>query len=416
MRFEVIHEDKKTGARVGKLYTEHGVIDTPCFMPVGTKATVKGLSPEEVHATGAQILLSNTYHLYLRPGHELIEKAGGLHKFMNWDGAILTDSGGFQVFSLSSLRKITDDGAEFNSFIDGSKHFFSPEKSMEVQKALGSDIVMAFDECTPPDITHDKARDAMERTLKWLDRCSKVELKPHQTLFPIVQGNVFADLRKESAERTVPYAKCGIAIGGLSVGESAEKMYEMLDVLQPILPKDQPHYLMGVGTADYIVEGVARGVDMFDCVLPTRIARNGTAMVKEGFLTIRNADRVAVLYAGQIVELGTVDEVFYDPRHPYTWALLSSLPQLAEKNTELYSISGTPPSLYNKIIGDPFAPRNPYCLKVDTLKEAPMFQVSETHFAKTWLLDPRAPKIEKPEIIKDIHGRLLKAFNIEEVE
>ena len=243
MRFEVIHEDKKTGARVGKLYTEHGVIDTPCFMPVGTKATVKGLSPEEVHGTGAQILLSNTYHLYLRPGHELIEKAGGLHKFMNWDGAILTDSGGFQVFSLSSLRKITDDGAEFNSFIDGSKHFFSPEKSMEVQKALGSDIVMAFDECTPPDITHDKARDAMERTLKWLDRCSKVELKPHQTLFPIIQGNMYADLRKESAQRTVPYAKCGVAIGGLSVGETAEKMYEMLDVLYPYLPKDQPHYL-----------------------------------------------------------------------------------------------------------------------------------------------------------------------------
>ena len=288
MRFEVIHEDKKTGARVGKLYTEHGVIDTPCFMPVGTKATVKGLSPEEVHATGAQILLSNTYHLYLRPGHELIEKAGGLHKFMNWDGAILTDSGGFQVFSLSSLRKITDEGAEFNSFIDGSKHFFSPEKSMEVQKALGSDIVMAFDECTPPDITHDKARDAMERTLKWLDRCSKVELKPHQTLFPIVQGNVFADLRKESAERTVPYAKCGIAIGGLSVGESAEKMYEMLDVLQPILPKDQPHYLMGVGTADYIVEGVARGVDMFDCVMPTRNGRNGMIFTTEGTINIKN--------------------------------------------------------------------------------------------------------------------------------
>ena len=171
MRFELIHEDKKTGARVGRLYTEHGVIDTPCFMPVGTKATVKGLAPEEVKATGAQILLSNTYHLYLRPGHELIERAGGLHKFMNWDGAILTDSGGFQVFSLSSLRKITDEGAEFSSFIDGSKHFFSPEKSMEVQRALGSDIVMAFDECTAPDISHDKAREAMERTLKWLDRC-----------------------------------------------------------------------------------------------------------------------------------------------------------------------------------------------------------------------------------------------------
>ena len=289
MRFELIHEDKTTGARVGKLYTEHGVIDTPCFMPVGTKATVKGLSPEEVKATGAQILLSNTYHLYLRPGHELIERAGGLHKFMNWDGAILTDSGGFQVFSLSSLRKITEDGVEFNSFIDGSRHFFSPEKSMEVQRALGSDIVMAFDECTSPDIDHDKAEAAMQRTLRWLDRCSNYKLKSHQTLFPIVQGNIFKDLREESARRTVPYCTCGVAIGGLSVGEPAETMYQMLDVLQPLLPKDQPHYLMGVGTADYIVEGVARGVDMFDCVLPTRIARNGTAMVREGFLTIRNA-------------------------------------------------------------------------------------------------------------------------------
>lgn len=289
MRFEVLHTDKKTGARVGKLYTEHGVIDTPCFMPVGTKATVKGLSPEEVHATGAQILLSNTYHLYLRPGHELIERAGGLHKFMNWDGAILTDSGGFQVFSLSSLRKVTEDGVEFSSFIDGSRHFFSPEKSMEVQRALGSDIVMAFDECTSPDITHERAEAAMERTLRWLDRCSNYKLKSHQTLFPIVQGNIFADLRAESAKRTAPYCTCGVAIGGLSVGEPPETMYKMLDVLQPLLPFEQPHYLMGVGTADFIVEGVARGVDMFDCVLPTRIARNGTAMVKEGFLTIRNA-------------------------------------------------------------------------------------------------------------------------------
>lgn len=289
MYFELIHTCKQTGARVGKLHTDHGVIDTPCFMPVGTKATVKGLSPEEVKATGAQVLLSNTYHLYLRPGHELVEKAGGLHKFMNWDGAILTDSGGFQVFSLSSLRKITDDGMEFNSFIDGSKHYFSPEKAMEIQRALGADIVMAFDECTATDITHERAREAMERTIKWLDRCSKIELKPHQTMFPIVQGNVYADLRVESLRRTIPYAKCGIAIGGLSVGESAEKMYEMLDALQPELPSEMAHYLMGVGTADYIVEGVARGIDMFDCVLPTRIARNGTAMVKEGFLTIRNA-------------------------------------------------------------------------------------------------------------------------------
>lgn len=289
MRFEIVHTCKQSGARVGKLYTEHGVIDTPCFMPVGTRATVKGLSPEEVKATGAQILLSNTYHLYLRPGHELIERAGGLHKFMNWDGAILTDSGGFQVFSLSPLRKVTDEGMSFASFIDGSRHFLSPEKSMEIQRALGSDIVMAFDELTAPDITHEKAREAMERTLRWLDRCSGVRLKDHQTLFPIIQGNIFPDLRLESLRRTVPYATCGIAIGGLSVGESAEEMYSILDVLAPELPPEMPHYLMGVGSADYIVESVARKVDMFDCVLPTRIARNGTAMVDEGFLTIRNA-------------------------------------------------------------------------------------------------------------------------------
>lgn len=289
MRFEIVHTCKQTGARVGKLHTDHGVVETPCFMPVGTKATVKGLSPEEVLDVGAQIMLSNTYHLYLRPGHELIERAGGLHKFMNWNRAILTDSGGFQVFSLSSLRKISDEGMKFNSFIDGSKHFFSPEKAMEVQRALGADIVMAFDECTSADITHDKARDAMQRTIKWLDRCSKVELKSHQIMFPIVQGNMFKDLRLESLERTIPYAKCGIAIGGLSVGESAEQMYEMLETLHPHLPKEHPHYLMGVGTADYIVEGVYRGIDMFDCVLPTRIARNGTAMIHSGFLTIRNA-------------------------------------------------------------------------------------------------------------------------------
>ena len=288
-KYEIIHEDKNCGARVGIIHTDHGDIHTPVFMPVGTKATVKGLSPEEVKATGAEIILSNTYHLYLRPGHKLVEAAGGLHKFMNWDRPILTDSGGFQVFSLSSLRKITDEGMEFNSFIDGSKHFFSPEKSMEVQKSLGSDIVMAFDECTEIGINEKKARDAMERTLKWLDRCSKYELQPHQNLFPIVQGNVFKNLRLESLERTIPYVKSGIAIGGLSVGESPEVMYEMLETMQPYYPKYAPRYLMGVGTADYIVNGVALGIDMFDCVLPTRIARNGSAMVDEGFLTIRNA-------------------------------------------------------------------------------------------------------------------------------
>ena len=288
-KYEVLHTCKQTGARVGRLHTEHGVIETPVFMPVGTAATVKSLSPEEVKETGAKIILSNTYHLYLRPGHEFIERAGGLHKFMNWDGGILTDSGGFQVFSLSQLRKINEEGMEFNSFIDGSKHIFTPEKVMNIQRALGSDIVMAFDECTSPGITKDKAREAMERTLRWLDRCSKVELKPHQMLFPIVQGNMFSDLRKESLERTLPYAKCGIAIGGLSVGEPPEVMYEMLDALKPGLPENMPRYLMGVGSADYIVESVARGVDMFDCVLPTRIARNGTAMTWNGFMTIRNA-------------------------------------------------------------------------------------------------------------------------------
>lgn len=289
MKYEILHTCKQSGARIGRLHTEHGVIETPVFMPVGTHATVKGLSPEEVKGTGAKIMLSNTYHLYLRPGEKIIEQAGGLHKFMNWDGAILTDSGGFQVFSLSSLRKISDEGMVFNSFLDGSKHFFSPEKVMEIERALGADIVMAFDECTAPDLEYEKARDAMERTLKWLDRCSKVELKSHQMMFPIVQGNFFEDLRRESIERTIPYAKCGIAIGGLSVGEEKEVMCRMLDVLQPLYPENMPRYLMGIGTADYIIEAVSRGIDMFDCVLPTRIARNGTAMTKGGFMTVRNA-------------------------------------------------------------------------------------------------------------------------------
>lgn len=288
MKFEVLHKCPTTGARVGKLYTDHGVIDTPCFMPVGTKATVKSLSPEEVRETGSQILLSNTYHLYLRPGHELIERAGGLHKFMNWDGAILTDSGGFQVFSLSKTRKVTDEGMTFNSIIDGSKHTFTPQKVMQMQRALGSDICMAFDECTSAGIEKKKAAEAMERTLKWLDRCSEVELKPHQMMFPIAQGNMFEDLRIESLQRTLPYCKCGVAIGGLSVGESSDVMYRMLDAIKPYLPEDMPHYLMGVGTADYILEGVERGIDMFDCVLPTRTARNGTAMTMNGYVTVRN--------------------------------------------------------------------------------------------------------------------------------
>lgn len=288
--YEVIKVCKQSGARIGRLTTPHGVIETPVFMPVGTMATVKSLSPEEVAEAGSQILLSNTYHLYLRPGHELVKKAGGLHRFMNWDKPILTDSGGFQVFSLSTLRKVTDEGVQFNSFRDGSKHFLTPEKSIEIQRALGSDIMMAFDECTAANVSYEKSRDAMERTLRWLDRSAKAaEGAEDQILFPIIQGNVYEDLRIESAKQTAPYAKCGIAIGGLSVGEEKPVMYKMLDVMRPYYPENMPRYLMGVGSADCIVEGVARGVDMFDCVLPTRIARHGSAMTMNGDITVRNA-------------------------------------------------------------------------------------------------------------------------------
>lgn len=289
-KYEVVKVCKQSGARIGRFTTPHGVIETPVFMPVGTKATVKSLSPEEVKEAGSQIILSNTYHLYLRPGHELVKKAGGLHKFMNWDRPILTDSGGFQVFSLSALGKISDEGVYFNSFIDGSKHFMTPEKSIEIQRALGSDIMMAFDQCTPGGVSYEKSATAMERTLRWLERSAKAaEGAGNQILFPIIQGNMFEDLRIESAKRTVPYAKCGIAIGGLSVGEPKDVMYRMLDTIRPYYPENMPRYLMGVGSADCIVEGVCRGVDMFDCVLPTRIARNGTAMTMHGDITIRNA-------------------------------------------------------------------------------------------------------------------------------
>lgn len=287
--YEVTHVCKQSGARIGKFTTPHGVIETPVFMPVGTRATVKALTPEEVDEAGSSILLANTYHLYMRPGHELVEKAGGLHKFMNWSKPILTDSGGFQVFSLSGLRKITEDGVTFRSHLDGSKHFISPEVSMEIQRALGSDIVMAFDECTAAGTSYKKAELAMHRTLRWLKRCDEAPKGESQILFPIIQGNMFEDLRIESAKQTAKYAKCGIAVGGLSVGEEKDVMYRMLDVIRPYYPEDMPRYLMGVGSADCIVEGVLRGIDMFDCVLPTRIARNGTAMTLKGDITIRNA-------------------------------------------------------------------------------------------------------------------------------
>ncbi|ADY56408.1 tRNA-guanine transglycosylase [Syntrophobotulus glycolicus DSM 8271] len=291
VHLEILQQEKSTRARLGKLYTPHGVIDTPVFMPVGTQATVKTMTPEEIKEIGAGIILGNTYHLFLRPGHELIREFGGLHHFMHWDGAILTDSGGFQVFSLGDLRKITEEGVEFRSHHDGSKQFLSPEKAMEIQMALGADIVMAFDECTPHPCTREYAEASMERTLRWLKRCQDtLKTTRTQALFGIVQGSMYKDLRIESARRTVEYDLPGYAIGGLSVGEDKQTMYEVLDYTVPELPEDKPRYLMGVGSPDALIEGVIRGIDMFDCVLPTRIARNGTAMTRSGKVVIKNAE------------------------------------------------------------------------------------------------------------------------------
>ncbi|MBO5022073.1 MAG: tRNA guanosine(34) transglycosylase Tgt [Clostridia bacterium] len=287
--YEVIKECPHTGARAGIFHTPHGDIETPIFMPVGTQATVKGLTPNQLKEIGSQIILSNTYHLYLRPGHELVKKAGGLHKFMNWDKPILTDSGGFQVFSLSNLRKVSEEGVEFRSHLNGEKHFITPEKDMEIQEALGADIIMAFDQCTEAGCTKRDAEKARQITKLWLDRCYKAHKTENQMLFPIVQGNVYKDLRAECVKDCLPYAKCGIAIGGLSVGEEKSVMYDILDMLNPLLPKNQPRYLMGVGSPDCLVEGFARGVDMMDCVLPTRIARNGTAFTRKGKLVVKNA-------------------------------------------------------------------------------------------------------------------------------
>lgn len=288
--YEVVKQDKRSGARAGILHTPHGDILTPTYMPVGTQATVKGVMPKDLKDAQTQILLSNTYHLYMRPGEELVKKAGGLHKFMAWDRPILTDSGGFQVFSLAKLNKITEEGVYFSSHIDGSKHFFTPEKAMDIENALGADIIMAFDDCSPFGATYAEAKAAMERTLKWLERCYKHHNDPKQALFPIVQGNVFKDLRHESLIRTLPYAKYGFGIGGLSVGEPKEVMYEVLDSMLPFYPENMPRYLMGVGSPDCLIEGVFRGVDMFDCVLATRVGRNGTALTSYGKAVIRNGE------------------------------------------------------------------------------------------------------------------------------
>lgn len=290
IKYRVIKKDTRTKARLGILETPHGVIETPVFMPVGTQATVKAMTPEELKEMGATIILGNTYHLYLRPGHKIIEKAGGLHKFMNWDRAILTDSGGFQVFSLSSLRKITEDGVEFRSHIDGSKHFFTPEKVIEIQNSLGSDIIMSFDECAPYPADYDYVKRSMELTIKWAERGKKAHKNTdRQALFGIVQGGTYKDLRRECAERLVDMDFPGYAIGGLSVGEPKDLMYEIIDFTTDYLPHDKPRYLMGVGTPEDLIEGVIRGVDMFDCVLPTRIARNGTVFTSRGKLIVRDA-------------------------------------------------------------------------------------------------------------------------------
>ena len=291
IRYELLKKDKKTGARRGRIYTPHGIIETPVFMPVGTQATVKAMTPNELkEMVDARIILSNTYHLFLRPGDELIKEAGGLHKFMNWDRPILTDSGGFQVFSLADLRNITEEGVKFKSHLDGSEKFLSPEISMKIQNNLGSDIMMAFDECAPYPSDYDYTKKSMEMTTRWAKRCLEAHKnKEKQGLFGIVQGGMYKDLREQSAKALVELDFPGYAVGGLSVGEPAELMYEILSATTPFLPENKPRYLMGVGTPDYLIEAVLRGIDMCDCVLPTRIARNGTAMTSEGKVVVRNA-------------------------------------------------------------------------------------------------------------------------------
>ncbi len=295
MKFELQYTDPKSKARAGLITTDHGQIQTPIFMPVGTVGSVKGVQAKDLKEDiKAQIILGNTYHLNLRPGLEVLEAAGGLHKFNSFDGPILTDSGGFQVFSLAGIRKITEEGVEFRSHIDGSKLFFSPEKVMDIQRSIGADIMMAFDECPPGTASYEYAKKSMHMTHRWLDRCINrlKETEPkygyNQTLFPIVQGCVYPDLRKESAEFIASKEADGNAIGGLAVGEPAEKMYEMIELVNAILPQDKPRYLMGVGTPENILEAIERGVDMFDCVMPTRNGRNGMLFTKDGIINMKN--------------------------------------------------------------------------------------------------------------------------------
>jgi queuine tRNA-ribosyltransferase len=290
VRYQLIRRDERSGARRGRLLTPHATVETPAFMPVGTAAAVKAMRPEQVAEAGADIVLSNTYHLYLRPGAEVVREAGGIHGFMNWKGAVLTDSGGFQVFSLGDLRRIDEEGVTFRSHIDGSTHLFTPERCVEIQNALGADIIMAFDECAPYPADRAYVERSAERTARWLKRCvhahSDIE---RQSLFGIMQGGMHEDLRARSAEAMLEFDLPGYAIGGLSVGEPKPLMYGVLDACVGLLPEDRPRYLMGVGSPDCLFEGVERGVDMFDCVLPSRVARNGKALTSRGGLNIKNA-------------------------------------------------------------------------------------------------------------------------------
>lgn len=286
--FEILHEDKESGARNGRFHTPHGILETPVFAPVGTQATVKAMRPAELEMMGATLVLANTYHLYLRPGDDIVREMGGLHQFMQWNGPILTDSGGFQVFSLSETRKIDADGVTFQSHIDGSRHRFTPERSIAIQENLGADIIMAFDECPPPN-DYDYVKQSLTRTHPWLLRCIEAKTRDDQALFGIVQGGIFPDLREESARFMTELDLPGYAIGGLAVGETKPEMHATLDILNPMLPKNKPRYLMGVGAPEDLVNGVLRGVDIFDCVLPTRLARHGSASVLGGRLNLRNA-------------------------------------------------------------------------------------------------------------------------------
>ena len=285
---EVLHVDKNCGARYGILHTPHGDVEVPCFMPVGTLATVKTLSPEEIKAIGCGIILANTYHLHLRPGEDIVNKAGGVHKFMNYDGPMLTDSGGFQVFSLAEKRNISEKGVTFKSHLNGDKIFFSPEKVIEIEEKIGADIIMSFDECIPYPVSYEYCKNSTMRTLRWAKRGKNAHKKEDQALFGIVQGGEFPDLRKYCAEELVKMDFDGYSIGGTSIGEPKDVCFNMIDMAIKYLPFDKPRYLMGVGSLDYILEGIAKGIDMMDCVLPTRIARHGTLMTHQGRVNIKN--------------------------------------------------------------------------------------------------------------------------------